>query len=244
MTRDNTELHIVDNIESLFTAMAEFFLKTSDEAIRERGRFIVALSGGNSPKGLYAMLASGKFRERITWNSIFCFFSDERLVPADDPQSNFRMIKETLFDPVGIPEHHVFPVNTRIDPSASAGAYEEAIRKQLGNGCRFDVILLGVGDDAHTASLFPQADILNEKRSLVKAFFAKTMNQYRITFTAPLINRAAVIAFMTYGQSKANAVYHSLHGPLDPQKYPAQLIRPKHGKIHWFLDTEAAQHVV
>lgn len=244
MTRDNTELHIVDNIESLFTAMAEFFLKTSDEAIHERGRFIVALSGGNSPKGLYAKLASGKFRERITWNRIFFFFSDERFVPADDPQSNFRMIKETLFDPLGIPEHHIFPVNTRIDPSASAEAYEEAIREQLSVGSRFDLILLGLGDDAHTASLFPQADILNEKRLLVKAFFAKELNQYRITFTAPLINRATVVAFMTYGPPKADAVYHSLCGPLDPQEYPAQLIRPKHGKVHWFLDTEAAQHLV
>ena len=243
MTRDNTELHISGNIESLFTAMAEFFLKTSEEAIRERGRFVVALSGGNSPKGLYAMLASGKFRERITWNSIFFFFSDERFVPADDPQSNFRMIKETLFDPAGIPEHQVFPANTAIDPSASARAYEDAIRKQLGNGCTFDLILLGLGDDAHTASLFPHADILDEKQSLIKAFYAKEMNQYRITFTAPLINRASVIAFMSYGRSKANAVYHSLRGPLDPQKYPAQLIRSNLAKVHWFLDTEAAKHV-
>jgi 6-phosphogluconolactonase len=244
MIRDNPELHIADNIESLFTATSEFILKTSEEAIRERGRFIVALSGGNSPKGLYTMLASGKFRERITWNRIFFFFSDERFVPADDPQSNFRMTKETLFDPLGIPEHRIFPVNTQINPSASARVYEEAIRKQFGNGCKFDLILLGLGDDAHTASLFPHAEILNEKRSLVKAFFAKEMNQYRITFTASLINRAAVIAFMTYGQSKANAVYHSLRGPLDPQEYPAQLIRSKPAKVHWFLDTEAAKHVV
>jgi 6-phosphogluconolactonase len=241
MTRSNTELHIVDEIESLLSAMAEFFLKTSDEAIRDRGRFIAALSGGNSPKGLYTMLASDKFRERITWNRILFFFSDERFVPSDDPQSNFRMVKENLFDPLAIPEHQVFPVNTRIDPSASAEAYAESIRKQLGDGSRFDLILLGLGDDGHTASLFPHAGVLNEKQSLVKAVDAKEMNQVRITFTAPLINRAAVIAFLAYGLSKADAVYHSLRGPLDPQEYPAQLIHSRLAKIHWFLDTESAK---
>ena len=243
MTTDNTSLHIFDNVESLVSTMAEFFIEQSDEAIAQRGRFTVALSGGNSPRNLYALLASVKYRDRVAWEKILFFFSDERFVPADDPQSNYRMAKETLFDPLGIPQHHVFAVNTSISPSASAGAYEEAIRKQFDARCSFDLILLGLGDNAHTASLFPRADILDEKRSLVKAFFVNELNQFRITFTAPLINDARVIAFLTYGVSKADAVYHTLREPFNPEEYPAQLVRPQQGKVHWFLDKDAAKRV-
>jgi 6-phosphogluconolactonase len=202
------------------------------------------LSGGNSPKHLYALLASGKYRERIPWKKIFFFFSDERFVPADDPQSNYRMAKETLFDPVGIPQRQVFAVDTSVSPSASARAYEEAIRRYFDADYRIDLILLGLGDNAHTASLFPHADILNEKRSLVKAFFVQEVNQFRITFTAPLINHARAIAFLAYGAGKADAVFHTLREPYNPQEYPAQLIQPDAGTVHWFLDGDAAGRVV
>lgn len=225
--------------------MAEFFMKQSAEAIGRTGKFTVALSGGNTPKDLYAQLASVKYRDLIAWEKIFFFFSDERLVPGDHPQSNYRMAKETLFDPIGIQQHQVFVVDTSVSPpSASARAYEEAIRKHFDNDCRFDLILLGLGDNAHTASLFPHTDIINEERSLVKEIFVNEIDQFRITFTAPLINQAFVIAFLVYGNTKAAPVYHTLRGSFNPEEYPAQLIRPDTGNVHWFLDADAARRVV
>ena len=236
-------LQISENVESLISAMAEFFIVRSEEAIRQHGKFTVALSGGSSPKKLYTLLASEKYRKRIKWENIFFFFGDERFVPADDAQSNYRMAKETLFNPLGIQAHQVMAVDTSVSPAESALKYEQAIRKHFSNACRFDLILLGLGDNSHTASLFPHTDVLNEKQALVKEVFVNEVNQFRITFTAPLINDAHVIAFLTYGAAKADAVHHILKDPFDPEEYPAQLIKPVSGEVHWFLDKEAAGRI-
>jgi 6-phosphogluconolactonase len=237
-------LHISDNVESLISAMAEFFVKRSDEAIRQYGKFTVALSGGSSPKKLYTLLASEKYRKQIMWENIFFFFGDERFVPADDPQSNYRMAKETLFDPLGIQPHQVLAVDTTLSPAASALKYEQVIREHFQDECRFDLILLGLGDNSHTASLFPHTEVLYEKHALVKEAFVNEVNQFRITFTAALINDAYVIAFLTYGAAKADAVHHILKDPFNPEEYPAQLIKPVSGEVHWFLDKEAAGRIV
>lgn len=237
-------LHISDNVESLITSVAEFFIAQCNEAIQRNGKFTVALSGGSSPKQLHTLLASEKYRNRLPWEKIYFFFGDERFVPADDAQSNYRMARETLFDTLKISADHVFAVNTTLQPAEAALAYEQTIRKHFGNGCRFDLIILGLGGDSHTASLFPHTEVLKERKALVKEVFVKEVNQFRITFTAPLINEANAIAFLTYGASKAEAVQHILKDQFYPEQYPAQLIRPLSGKVHWFLDKEAASKVV
>jgi 6-phosphogluconolactonase len=236
-------LHIAENIDALIVDVAEFFVEECKKSVLSSGRFTVALSGGSSPKKLYTLLASAQYRSRIEWSKIFFFFGDERFVPANDPQSNYRMAKETLFDPLQISEDHIFPVNTTVSPAESAKDYEQAIRKIFGRDCKFDLILLGLGDNSHTASLFPHTEVLHEKQALIKEVFVNEVNQFRITFTAPLINNAKVIAFLTFGALKADAVHHILRDPFNPEEYPAQLIKPLSGVVHWFLDKEAASRV-
>jgi 6-phosphogluconolactonase len=243
MTGANPVLHVVQDVELLLAATAEFFIDQSVDAIRHTGRFTVALSGGDSPKNLYRLLASQQYRERIAWKKIVFFFSDERFVPANDPQSNYRMAKETLFDPLRIASHQVFAVDTSITPSASARAYEKTIHKHLHATSGFDLILLGLGTNAHTASLFPHEEILGEEGRLIQDVWVNELNQFRITFTPALINHAKVVAFLAYGMSKADAVYRTLREPLNPQQYPAQLVCPDHGIVHWFLDADAARQL-
>jgi 6-phosphogluconolactonase len=236
-------LHIAENIDALIVDVAEFFVEECKNSILTSGRFTVALSGGSSPKKLYTLLASEQYRSRIEWSKIFFFFGDERFVPANDPQSNYRMAKETLFDPLRISADQIFPVDTAVSPAESARKYEQAIRKIFGSDCKFDLILLGLGDNSHTASLFPHTKVLHEKQALIKEVFVNEVNQFRITFTAPLINNAKVIAFLTFGALKADAVHHILRDPFNPEEYPAQLIKPLSGIVHWFLDKEAAARV-
>jgi 6-phosphogluconolactonase len=235
--------HIYENGGVLFPAMAEFFVEQGTKAIGLNGKFTVALSGGSSPQKLYSLLASPKYRSRLDWDKVLFFFGDERFVPSNDVQSNYRMAKETLFDPLGIPPNQVFAVNTTIQPEESARAYEDTVRKQLGSQYKFDLILLGLGDDAHTASLFPHSSVLTERHSLVKEVFVGKVNQYRITFTEPLINAAKVVAFLLFGSSKADAVYHIMKSPYSPEDYPAQLIKPVAGELHWFMDSAATGRI-
>lgn len=236
-------LHISQNTELLLAEVANFFIEKSAEAIQNHGRFTVALSGGSSPKKLYTLLASDKYRNQIQWGKIYFFFGDERFVPLDDVQSNYRMARETLFDPLGISPARVFAVNTSVTPAEAAVLYEKEMKEHVGVSGKFDLILLGLGDNSHTASLFPHTEVLHEKQAWVKEAFVAEVNQFRITLTAPLINDARTIAFLVYGQGKADAVYHILEDPFNPEEYPAQLIKPTTGAVHWFLDKDAASRV-
>ncbi|MBT1704494.1 6-phosphogluconolactonase [Chryseosolibacter indicus] len=236
-------LHITDSLESLLADTADFFVRQANDAIQNSGKFTVALSGGSSPKLLYTLLASDRYSDKVKWEHVYFFFGDERFVPSNDPQSNYRMARETLFDPLLITNDKVFPVNTTVSPAESALLYEQAIKNHLGVAGKFDLILLGLGDNSHTASLFPHTAVLHEKQSLVKEVFVQEVNQYRITLTAPLINDAKTIAFLVYGKGKADAVHHILKDPFNPEEYPAQLIQPISGSVHWFLDKDAASRV-
>lgn len=236
-------LHIYNNVDLLLSATAEFFIKRSAEVIREHGKFTVALSGGSSPKKLYELLASDKYRKQVSWRDVFFFFGDERFVPHHDPQSNYRMARETLFDPLGILPGQIMKVDTSLSPAESALKYELDIRKHFGGACSFDMILLGLGDNSHTASLFPHTEVLHERHALVKEVFVKEVDQFRITFTAPLINSAKIIAFLVYGTGKAEAVKHILKDAFNPEEYPAQLVQPVSGELHWFLDEGAGKNV-
>lgn len=234
-------LKVFENLDDLLASLAIFIIKVANEAIEEKGEFTFALSGGGSPKRLYELLASEAYNHEIDWNKVYFFFGDERYVPSDNPDSNALMVKNALFDPLAIPKSNIHVINTSLSPEAAAQAYHEVLRSHFKDRpIQFDFILLGLGDNVHTASLFPYTDVLLDTQPSVKAVFVKELDAYRITFNAPLINQANHVAFLVYGENKAEAVGHALGKERNIEKYPAQLIHPDHGSVYWFLDEEAA----
>jgi 6-phosphogluconolactonase len=224
----------------LMAGLADYIVGIARNAIATRGRFDFAVSGGSSPKRLYDLLTSDAYRNKIEWSKTYFFLGDERNVGLEHPDSNFRMVKQSLFDPLGIQADHVFPVDTMLAPAEAAVKYEELIRKHFGGGsCQFDLVLLGLGSNSHTASLFPHTEVLHEKKALVSGLFIPEVNMFRITFTAPLINEARHIAFLVYGASKAEAVAEIIQGERNIESHPAQLIEPAGGMLVWFVDEAA-----
>jgi 6-phosphogluconolactonase len=236
--------YIYTDADTLLTALADFVVTKANEAIQQHGRFSFVLSGGSSPKKLFELLASDRYRKQIDWTKVFFFFGDERYVPADHPDSNFLMAKKALFDTLQISPGQIFRMKTELAPEEAALSYEKDLQGYFVNTLvRFDLVLLGLGDDAHTASLFPHTSVLQEKGALVKSLYIDKVKMNRITLTAPCINQAAAIAFLVYGPSKAEAVWHVLEGEQNIKEYPAQLIRPNGGSLHWFLDEAAASRI-
>lgn len=232
----------MDSADALLTALADFIVQESKKAIGHHGKFSLVLSGGSSPKKLYDLLASNTYRQQIAWQHVFFFFGDERYVPADHADSNYRMARMTLFEPLGIIPGQIFRMNTDLAPDAAAAAYENDIRAYFADKpAHFDLVLLGLGDNSHTASLFPHTPVLHEKTALVKACYIDEVKMFRITLTAPCINHAVAIAFLVFGGGKKEAVKHILLDEQDINEYPAQLIKPTQGKVHWFLDKPAAE---
>jgi 6-phosphogluconolactonase len=236
-------LEIYKTTEEVLNAAAEYFVEKAADAIAQQQRFTVALSGGSSPKGLFELLAS-KYHSRVQWQNIYFFFGDERYVPATHPDSNALMAQKALFEPLNINSHQIFTVNTSLQPEEAAKDYQDKIEKHFNLGSMgFDLIFLGLGDDAHTASLFPHTSVLNETEPGVKSVFVQNKDTYRITFTAPLINLAHHIAFLVFGESKANAVHNVFNAPRAFYEFPAQLIQPVNGEVTWFMDEAAASKI-
>ena len=234
-------VNIFKTEQDLLSAIALYFIKIAQQSIEEQNKFTVALAGGNSPRKLYELLSSHEFKNKIDWSKVNFFFGDERYVPSDDPQSNSLMSQTYLFDPLKINASQIFKVDTKLSPDESAEKYTNSITsyfKQM--PVHFDLILLGLGDNAHTASLFPFTSVLEETSATVKSVFLKEQNSYRITMTAPMINQSKHILFLAYGKEKAEAVQHVLGNESNVQKYPAQLINPVDGELQWFLDEQAA----
>lgn len=236
--------HVFDSVEEVLHHLADFFVEQAKGAVAARGRFSVALSGGSSPKKLYELLASAAYRERVPWAQVFFFFGDERNVPATDPQSNYLMAKTALLAPLQIPATQVFPVDTTLPPKAAAQAYTQVINHFFGTEpARFDLVLLGLGDNSHTASLFPHTSVLHANTADVQAVYVEELKADRITLTAPLINQARTVAFLVFGADKAAAVRRVIQGEQNSEEYPAQLIVPAEGEAHWFLDAAAASEL-
>jgi 6-phosphogluconolactonase len=238
------KLNIFNSPENVLVNLANYFVTLAEQAIAKNGKFSVALSGGSSPKKLYELLASNDFKNKIDWENIFFFFGDERYVPQDDKDSNYLMAKTALFDPLQIDDSNIFAVDTSLSPAEAAAEYKKAIdlffdEEQL----EFDLVLLGLGDNSHTASLFPNTPVLHEVDATVKEVFLEDQQVFRITFTAPLINQAHNIAFLVYGEGKAIAVHHVLEDTKDIENYPAQLIAAEHGDLRWYLDEPAAANL-
>lgn len=238
------KLNISESVDEVLQKLAAYFVNAANQSIAVLGRFTVSLSGGSSPEKLYALLASPSFSEQVDWSKVYFFFGDERYVPATDPASNFRMVDNVLFQPLQIHPAQIFPVNTALSPGDAAIQYMENINRHFdGAEPRFDSVLLGLGDNSHTASLFPHTDILHEKEATIKSVFIPAQQVFRISFTAPLINMAHRVAFLVYGAGKAQAVANILEGVHDIENFPAQLIQPTDGVVDWFLDKAATANI-
>ncbi len=234
------------NITELNDFAAAKFIEIGNSAIESNGRFAVALAGGSTPKALYRLLATKEFSSRIDWEKVFFFFGDERNVAPDDEQSNFRMANENLLQPLQIPAANIFRWQPELgDAEKTADKYQAAIVHffDLANGelPRLDLILLGMGDDGHTASLFPFSSALNETDKIAAANPIEKLNTTRLTLTFPAINNAANVIFLVGGAAKAGALKEVLEGAPQPEKFPSQNVKPTNGELFWLVDAPAAQ---
>jgi 6-phosphogluconolactonase len=240
----SVEIRTLTTPQELFEAGAELIAHAAKEAVEERERFTIALSGGSTPRSLYNLLATNA-RTSLPWDRMFFFFGDERHVPPTDKDSNFRMANEAMLSKVPIPEVNIFRVPAENpDANAAAEAYEQSLLKffalEPGQVPVFDVILLGLGPDGHTASLFPGTVALQEKSRLVVANWVEKFNTHRITFTLPLLNAARCVAFLVSGTDKAPALEAVLQSNAPGEQYPAKLVHPTNGKLIWLVDRAAA----
>ncbi|HLL89821.1 MAG TPA: 6-phosphogluconolactonase [Tepidisphaeraceae bacterium] len=236
------DIRVFPTVPALATAAADLFVELCGQAISHNGVFSIGLSGGSTPKALFELLAKEPYASRVDWPSVDVYFVDERCVPPDHADSNYRMAKEALLSKVPLRPHAVHRMKGELDPEAAAKEYGLLLQQKFDDG-GLDLCLLGMGDDGHTASLFPGTAAVNEARHRVVANYAEnstTGKSWRITMTAPFINRSAVAAIMVAGAGKAPTVARVLEGEPDPVKFPIQLIRPDGGKLIWMLDAAAA----
>lgn len=242
------EINVYSASVELFRAAAEQFVKLAEGAVRAKGSFTVALSGGSTPKGVHSLLASD-FASAVAWKKVYFFWGDERHVPPDDPDSNYRMAYETLLSKVPVDPAKVFRVHSE-NPDANAAAieYEQTIATAFGvqdrQIPRFDLIFLGLGPDGHTASLFPHTAALREHSRLVVANWVEKFHTDRITFTLPLLNNAANITFLVTGKDKASAVRSVFDPDSSLEVFPAKMVNPPHGRLVWLLTEDAASGIV
>jgi 6-phosphogluconolactonase len=242
------EIKIFSDRDQLFHAAAAHVAQTASEAIQKRGRFSMALSGGSTPKPVYAKLAKAEYSSLIDWSRVHIFWGDERCVAPDDPQSNYRMARETLLDRVPIPQANIHRIHGESEPLHSAQAYVQELQSMFGGQTEqggpppsgLDLILLGMGDDGHTASLFPGSAAIAEQKRWVMAQYVEVFKMWRITLTPVFINTARNITFIVSGQDKAARLREVLEGPPQPMSLPAQAIRPTQGRLLWLVDKAAA----
>lgn len=237
------EVVVLPDLNAVAREAADRWVTLAREPIAARGRFCVALSGGSTPRALFALLAGEAHREQVEWRRTLVFWSDERCVPPDHADSNYRLARETLLSKVSIPAGNVYRMRGEIDPEQAALEYEQTVRRELPTEVGapvFDLILLGMGPDGHTASLFPGTAALCETTRLVTAPFVPRLNAHRITFTPPLINAAARVIFLVAGADKANTLRDVLEGEFKPDVFPAQLVKPASGQLTWLVDGAAA----
>ena len=242
----NTGIKTLQNLSEISDTAAELFIKIGNQAILQSNKFTVALAGGSTPKSLYRLLTTDAFNNRIDWRKVFFFFGDERNVAPDGEESNFRMANESLLKPLQIPSENIFRWYTEVgNAEETAVSYEKTLIEFFelsGNDLpRFDLVLLGMGDDGHTASLFPFSNALHITNKRTAANYVEKFDTVRLTFTFPTINNAANIIFLISGEAKAEALKEVLEGDPQPEKFPSQNIKPANGNLHWLVDTPAAR---
>jgi 6-phosphogluconolactonase len=240
----NRQIIVCQNQEDIFKRAANLFTDLAAEFAESQGRFSVALSGGSTPKGMFSLLATDPYRSRIDWSKVHLFWGDERSVPPDHKDSNYRMANEAMISKVPIPPENVHRMKAEeSDINAAAADYEALLKKHFnlkeGEMPRFDLLLLGMGDDGHTASLFPGTKALSEKQRLVVPNWVEKFNTNRMTFSAPAINNARTILFMAAGEGKRGPLKEVLSGEPNPNLYPSQLIQATDGRVIWMVDEAA-----
>ncbi len=238
------DIRILTTPQELFAAAAEEVVRSATESVAQRGRFMIALSGGSTPRSLFQLLATNA-RTSFPWDNTRFFWSDERHVPPDDPESNYRMANEAMLSKIPVAAGNIFRVpSEEPDASIAASAYEQTLRKVFpaeGESVpQFDLILLGMGADGHTASLFPGTTGLQEKSKLVIANWVEKFKTHRITFTLPLLDAARSVMFLVSGTDKAPALKEILQGSASGEQYPAKLVQPDKGGLIWLVDRAAA----
>jgi 6-phosphogluconolactonase len=235
-------IRIYPDIEALSRAAAELFAIEARRAESERGRFAVLLAGGETPRRCYELLAEAPVRDRVPWDAVHVFWGDERCVPANDRRSNAAMARRALLDHVPVPEAQIHPISCAGAPREGAAKYEGLLRAFFGGGPpRFDLVFLGLGENGHTASLFPGTAVLEEQERWVAEVHVAEEGLHRVTLTAPAINQAALVAFLAAGEEKAAVLREALEGNTDPRLLPARLIRPVNGELLWLVDRAAAR---
>ena len=234
------EIHVLPAPEQLAQRAALEFVSDARGAIQERGAFFVALAGGTTPKAAYALLAQDPRKGEVDWQHVHVYFGDERCVGPDDPDSNYRMAREAFLAAAGIPEGNVHRIRGEADPQQAAREYAGLLTQALGDEPRFDLIMLGMGPDGHTASLFPGSDPLQDDDRLVRAVYVEKLHTHRITFTPRVINNARHVLITAEGLPKAPALFAVREGPYDPQIHPIQIVSPTNGRLTWLVDQAAA----
>ena len=238
-------LFIFDTPEQVAQAAANRFVDYSMASIADHGSFAVALAGGSTPRRAYELLGSDEFKGRVDWSHVHLFFGDERMVPPDSLESNYRMVNEALISRVAMPSQNVHRIKGESAPQESAESYEAEMKSFFGTRAwpRFDLVLLGMGDDGHTASLFTGSDALKETTKWVVVTVQPQSGQARITLTLPVLNHAARVTFVVTGEKKAAPLVHVLHADAAVDELPAQKVRPATGICEWLVDHSAASRL-
>ncbi|HTX58012.1 MAG TPA: 6-phosphogluconolactonase [Candidatus Acidoferrales bacterium] len=239
MTREAGRLCVYGSPDEVAAAVADFFVRFAADAIDARGHFTVALAGGTTPKAAYTLLAKPPRSDAIDWSAVEIFFGDERCVPPDHDDSNYKMAFDSLLGTVKIPPERIHRMRGEGDPQAAALAYRADLVATLGDRPRLDLVMLGMGPDGHTASLFPGEDPLTDDERLVRAVYSGSKAQWRITLTPRVLNAAHAVMFAVEGAAKAATLAAVREGPYDPVKYPSQIVAPADGDLLWLVDKAA-----
>jgi 6-phosphogluconolactonase len=237
-----SDLHILEDTTALAQEAADRFVAASEEAIENRGQFMVALSGGSTPQEAYSRLADPMLATKVSWRNVHFFWGDERCVPPDHPDSNYRMARKTMIQKVPIPQANVHRIQGELDPDLAAEAYADDLRSVFGSEerPRFDLVFLGLGQDGHVASLFPGSLALRETEHWVLAVFVEALQPWRVTRTPPGLNSARQLSLLVSGKAKADRLQEVLEGEPQIEPLPAQMIQPINGQVTWLVDQAAA----
>ncbi len=235
------QVRVFHDLEALSRGAADLFTSSAKSAAASQGRFAVALSGGSTPRRFYSLLGSVPYRNTIDWTKVHVFWADERCVPADHIESNFKLAADAFLSRVDLPKEHIHRIRGEENPERAAQEYEKDLRSFFGPEPypAFDLIVLGIGEDGHTASLFPNAPALREKKRLAVPVYPASRKLNRITLTLPALNYALQVLFLASGRAKATVV-HEIMEDKNPRQCPAGLVQPVRGVVTWMIDRDAA----
>lgn len=242
------DVKILADAKELAKAAAELFIQIVGSTVAQKGTCRVVLAGGSTPQALYSLLASEPYSEQVAWDRLHIFFGDERCMPPDYPDSNYRKAYQSLIRNVPLLPENIHRIPAELEPERAAERYEEKLLAYFSSqidptereAASFDLVLLGMGDDGHTASLFPGTPVIHEDTRWVAAQYVDKLGAWRITLTPAILNRSAHILFLVSGAGKSDTLQHVIYGSYQPERYPAQIIQPDSGSVIWLVDEAAA----